>query len=283
MKKQFLVSKLSFFLILCISLFGCINSEKSKIIADHIAIDAGFKKKLVKGADFLFTTYQKPITKGEPFIFYIEGDGNVGSKYILSKDPTPKHPMLLKLAFMDKRPNVVYIARPCQYTNFTLNPKCNYSYWSNKRWSEDSVIAMNDAIKEISQGKNIELIGFSGGGAMAILIAARTPQVKKIITLAGNLDVKAFNDHHRLPLSASIGSLNPMDFVQKVKNIPQVHFIGENDTRMPAFITDKFVTAVNAASPQHCARYEILPHVTHTKKWEKFWDYIMRAPVVCEK
>ena len=33
-----------------------------------------------------------------------------------SDNPTPVNPMLLKLATMDKRPNIVYIARPCQYT-----------------------------------------------------------------------------------------------------------------------------------------------------------------------
>ena len=35
----------------------------------------GFKKVLVKGGDFLITTYQRIDDKNAPFTFYIEGDG----------------------------------------------------------------------------------------------------------------------------------------------------------------------------------------------------------------
>ena len=99
-----------------------------------------FKKVLVQGGDFLITTYQKIDNSSQPFVFYIESDGVTygvnGDKPSLN--PTPIRQTFLELAAMDKRPNVVYVARPCQYTPMELNPKCDSSYWTNKRLSDDS-------------------------------------------------------------------------------------------------------------------------------------------------
>ena len=58
--------------------------------------------------------------------------------------------MLMNMAAMDKRPNVVYIARPCQYTPMELNPKCNKMYWTDKRLSDDSVAAINEVINKVN-------------------------------------------------------------------------------------------------------------------------------------
>ena len=48
---------------------------------------------------------------------YIEGDGRAWlNKNRPSLDPTPKNSLALKLAEIDPAPNVIYLARPCQYS-----------------------------------------------------------------------------------------------------------------------------------------------------------------------
>ncbi len=236
----------------------------------------GFDRVLVKGGDFWITTYQKITNKNEPFVFYIEGDGLAfNGKYKISNNPTPRRQMFIKLASMDSRPNVVYIARPCQYTPMELNPKCKPEYWTNKRLSDDSVDSINDVINKINNKLKFSLVGYSGGGGIAVLVAARNPKVKDIITVAGNLDHRAFTEYHNV--TPMIGSLNPIDFAQLVNHIPQWHLSGGKDDVIPPFIADKFVEAADS----NCVKQTIFPEASHKKGWEKLWDYIYIKPVGC--
>jgi hypothetical protein len=188
----------------------------------------GFKKKLVKGGDFWITTYQKITAPNKPYVFYLEGDGVAfAGKYKVSLDPTPRTQMLLKLVAIDERPNVIYVARPCQYTPMNLNPKCNNQYWTNKRMSDDSVHALNEVINNINNNQKFSLIGFSGGGGIAVLVAARNNMVRDILTIAANLDHVAFTTLHKV--SPMTESLNPIDYTAKIRTIPQLHLSGGND------------------------------------------------------
>ncbi len=236
----------------------------------------GFEKILVKGGDFWITTYQKIENKSEPYVFYIEGEGAafVG-KYKVSTNPTPKKQMLINLAAMDKRPNVVYVARPCQYTPMELNPKCDKSYWTDKRLSDDSVAAINDVINKINTNhQKFSLVGYASGGGIAVLVAARNSMVKDIITIAGNLDHRAFTNYHNVP--PMIGSLNPINYAKSVKHIPQRHISGGKDEIIPPFIADKYVEE----SVSSCVKQEIFPSIAKTG-WDKVWEYVYIRPVRC--
>lgn len=236
----------------------------------------GFQKVLVKGGDFWLTTYQKITNEHKPFVFYIEGDGAAfNGKYRVSRNPTPRRQMLIKLAAMDDRPNVVYIGRPCQYTPMELNPKCTMQYWTDKRLSDDSVQSMNDVINSINNSHKFSLIGFSGGGGIAVLIAARNYMTKDIITIGGNLDIVAFTTYHNV--TPMIGSLNPIDYAQQVKHIPQLHISGGKDTIIPPFIADKFVQKASSS----CVKQQIFEDISHNHGWEKVWEYIYNQPVRC--
>lgn len=239
---------------------------------DKIAEKNGFKKEFISGGKFIITTYSKVTNTYSPdYVIYIEGDGNVtrfgGTP---SANPTPKNHMTLNLAFKDKRENVIYIARPCQYTPMRMNPACTTEYWTNKRWSEDSVDNINNVINLVAaKAKNIHLVGFSGGGGIAILVAAKNKKVKDIITIAGNLDVEEFVKYHKnIPC---IGSLNPIDYAEKVKNIPQMHFVGSKDSRVPFFIADSFVRKSNSS----CVKYRIIEGKTHSKGWIDDWSELL--------
>jgi pimeloyl-ACP methyl ester carboxylesterase len=219
---------------------------------------------------------KSPIVMSRSF-FYIEGDGlSFKGKHRISDNPTPRRQMLIKLAAMDQRPNVVYVARPCQYTPMELNPKCNASYWTDKRMSDDSVEALNEVINKInSNNEKFSLVGYSGGGGIAVLIAARNPKVKDIITIAANLDHEAFNKYHNVtPMN---GSLNPINYAKKINNIPQLHLSGGKDNIVLPFIAEKYVQE----SASNCAKQKIFQDATHKDGWDKIWSEVYTKPVKC--
>lgn len=255
------------------------NMHSRSRVSDVKAWQSNFSKELVRGNDFWFTTYQRIKSESDPITIYIEGDGNVRqSRTRISNNPTPNKPMLLKLAAQDLRPNVVYLARPCQYTPLELNKQCsNAAYWTDQRMSEESVNAMNDAIKKIAGNKKINLIGFSGGGGIAVLIAAKNQNIKSILTIAGNLDHIEFNKFHKI--RPMIGSLNPIDYAQSINNIPQLHISGAKDNIVPSLIANKFV---NASLNQKCIQQEVIESASHSKGWDNSWKYILSIPIMCK-
>lgn len=271
---------LLFIVLSCYLLSGCTvkNAAIRTIKADLIGDYHHFTKRLVKGGDFWITTYQRITNKNLPYVFYIEGDGlSFIGRYHVSDNPTPTYPMVLQLAALDTRPNVVYIARPCQYTPMHLNPKCNQSYWTDERMSGETVNAINEVIEQLNNNQKFSLIGFSGGGGIAVLIAARNNNVKDIITLAANLDHISFNKfHHAKPM---LNSLNPIDYATKLGHIPQLHVSGGYDKIVPPFIADKYVRASNST----CVHQSIFNVAYHHKGWETLWKYILTMPLTCYK
>jgi pimeloyl-ACP methyl ester carboxylesterase len=170
-----------------------------------------------------------------PVDVYIEGGGLAWrSKSEPSMDPTPRHALGLALATADWGANVVYIARPCQFTPMTMNPRCGVAYWTGKRFAPEVVAALGQAIDQVAAGRTIHLIGYSGGGALAVLVAARHFDVASIRTVAGNLDHDEVNRFHGV--SPMPDSLNAIDVAGAVTAVPQIHFSGGDDTVVPAAI-----------------------------------------------
>jgi hypothetical protein len=244
------------------------------IVADRIAEDANFGKACLETKDFTLTAYYRFTKLGEPFNIYIEGDGNAWQNRVhLSDDPTPKNLLVLKLAIIDPSPNVAYLARPGQYplSCSTLNP--DSSYWSDKRFSEEVITSVNEAINQLAYLANsgkINLIGYSGGGAIAVLTAARRKDVVSLRTIAGNLDSDAISKYHNV--SVLSGSLNPIDVAQEIKNLPQRHFIGSNDKVVPVFVTKSFVGRMG---DKDYKRITIVKGATHTKGWLENWKELL--------
>lgn len=264
---------------LLVAMNGCasrahIRSESLRADADRMAAQASFSKNLVKTNTFLLTTYQKIAQAGAPITIYIEGDGrSFITPRRVSPDPTPRNPLALKLAALDRSLNIAYLARPCQYTPHHLDRHCNALVWTDWRFSESTIRALNEAIevlKSRAHSKGIHLVGFSGGGGVAVLVAARRHDVLTLRTIAGDLNhVRLTAYHQTTPLS---GSLNPMFYVSKVLNIPQLHFSGENDTVVPPFIAADFVRNIRKAG-SHCANDRVIKDATHHRGWEAFWKF----------
>jgi hypothetical protein len=263
--------------LLCLSLAGCAGHSPEST-AKKISALGRLQAAEIKGKEFVLRVYYRFDRPGAPLRVYLEGDGKAWlTRTRASRNPSPKNPVALQLAARDMGRNVMYIARPCQYVAFSKNPKCEYPYWTHKRFAPeiiDSVSAVIDIGKKRSRAKQLELIGFSGGGAVAILTAARRSDVASIRTVAGNLDHRAWTRHHRIdPLN---GSLNAADVAEKVADIPQTHYIGSRDEIIGSYVAESFHSKIHK---KPCIKIQIISGATHTKGWEQVWTDLLHTPL----
>lgn len=257
---------------------GCATLDRTAH-ADALAARAGLKRELIDTDGFVLTAYVRISRPGEPLDLYIEGDGLAWiSRSEPSLDPTPREATGLAIAAADPASNVVYLARPCQFTPMAMNPRCGVPYWTGKRFAPEVVASMNAAVSRFAarvSTQRINLVGYSGGGALAVLIAARRTDVASIRTMAGNLDDEFVNRLH--DVSSMPQSENAIDFASRVASIPQVHFSGADDTVVPPVVAQRFV----AAAGDRCAQARIVPDVTHDGGWSQQLPALLRVTPVC--
>ncbi len=258
-------------LIFVICLTGCATTSTPKVAQQN-----GFTQKYVKTNKFNLNTYQKILKPGQDVHIYIEGDGYAWvTRSMISKDPSPRSSTVMRLATLDPHPNVVYLARPCQFSPQDLSTVCDSKYWSIARYSSTVVQAINTAITQIktsSKAKKVHLIGFSGGGALAVLAAAHRKEkdIGSIRTIAANLDLRAMDKIHRTtPLSQS---LDPIAVASAIRHIPQIHFSGAKDRIVPTVVIQNFIQAAKL-DPK---KLIIIPDADHHKKWDKYWPELLK-------
>jgi pimeloyl-ACP methyl ester carboxylesterase len=259
-------------------LAGCATLDRDAH-ADTLAQPAGLKREQIAAGDFVLTAFVRVTRPDQPLDVYIEGDGLAWiSRNEPSLDPTPREATGLALAAVDPAPNVVYLARPCQFTPMAMNPRCGIPYWTGKRFAPEVVASMNEAISQFaarSPGQRIELVGYSGGGALAVLIAAQRSDVASIRTVAGNLDDEFINRLHSV--SPMPQSENPIDVATRVAAIPQVHFSGAGDSVVPPVVAQRFVRAAGG----RCAQARTVENIAHDGDWSRFWPDLLRVTPVC--
>jgi hypothetical protein len=292
-----------FFFVLALShIYGCKSTEKNTFSPSSLSSEItlaqhhGFKLAYLQTDKFELTSLTnnkfnpQASDKVKKLVIYIEGDGRSWiNKRTLSKNPTPPYALGLRLAIQDPRNNsadtaVAYLARPCQFTRQTPTPNtCEAKYWSSHRFSPEVIENMNQAIDRIKANANInkiELIGYSGGAAIALLLAAHRDDVEMIRTIAGDVNHDMMSVyHHTTPLP---DSLNPANFIDKLKNIKQIHYIGKQDKIVPNYITEHFVQTCADASADASAENKnnrqqiVCCNATHQKGWEKKWGELLR-------
>ena len=247
--------------------------------ADALAEPAHLRRQLVDTGPFVLTTFSRISHPGEPLRVYIEGDGVAWlSRTEPSLDPTPRKAMGLALAAKDPAPNLVYLARPCQFTPMAANPRCAIPYWTGKRFSPEVIDSMNAAVSRfaaLTPGQPVELVGYSGGGAVAVLIAARRTDVVSIRTVAGDLDDEFVNRLH--DVSPMPESENAIDFARRVASIAQMHFRGAQDDVVPPSVAQRFVNATGT----RCAQTAIVPGLTHDSDWSQHWPALLKVVPTC--
>ncbi|MBP5485727.1 MAG: hypothetical protein J6Y07_03415 [Alphaproteobacteria bacterium] len=189
----------------------------------------------VSAGGFDIATYQKITDTHAPVHIYIEGDGHAFDAYgTPTDDPTPRGTMLRDLAMRDTAANVIYMARPCQ---FIMSGNCTKKYWTDGRFAPVVVDAMGAAVTQVADGRQIVLVGYSGGAMVSGLVIKRNPglPVKKWITIAGVLNHAGWTEYFGdAPLRTSLDLRN-------LPNVHALHYVGADDEVVPNALSQKWI------------------------------------------
>jgi Serine hydrolase (FSH1) len=269
------------------SLTACAPASFQELLAaaDQLASSSNLKPLNVNAGKFVLRAYARITDSSQPASLYIEGDGKAWiTRNRLSPNPTPQDPIALKLAAADSvSGNIIYLARPCHYQSKShyefQDWVCTPEYWTSHRYGEAVIKSINAAIDQLKtqyQLSTFNLIGYSGGGALAVLVAARRKDVSTIRTVAGNLHIDQFVELHMA--SALRGSINPVSVANQIKKIPQLHFVGVNDKIVPGVIAQSYREQV--VDP-HCIRIVYVDDASHSSGWVSKWSDLLRTPLPC--
>ena len=157
-------------------------------------------------------------------------------------DPTPVRPLVMRMAISDPAAAVAYLGRPCQYLAEAELIHCDPELWMRARFGDDAIAMTTQAIDRLKQfygASEINLVGYSGGGAMAALVAARRGDVRCLVTIAAPLDTGAWTE--ALGVSPLSLSRNPADDAGAARQIVQTHFRGGRDTVVVPAVSKRFL------------------------------------------
>lgn len=206
---------------------------------------------------------------------YLEGDGHAWATASQpSTNPTPHSSLMLRFATQDSTP-AAYLARPCQYVT---SPACNVKVWTDARFAEPEIDAMNAALSVLKSRfgvEDFELVGHSGGGAVALVLAGLRTDVAQVQTLAGNLDPIAWTQLQQLtPLSEP---LTPLRYATRLRAVAQRHIVGTRDTVVPAALARQY----SAQLKGQCVDI-VAVDATHAEGYDTAWKQLANQPIPCQ-
>ena len=260
-------------LVVSVAALGACTSNGQRI--DRTASDAQLSRRVVTGTGYRHVIYLKDIdaaalgNSGGRMLVFLEGDGRPwiddGRQRLPAVDPTTRNPIALQLLARTNAPGI-YISRPC-YQGLA-DRKCSSDTWTGGRYSREVVESLAAAVHTVAEetgAREIVLVGYSGGGALAVLVAERTEKVAAVVTLGANLDIEAWTQEHRyLPLSTS---LNP---AASDREHPwrELHLSGALDTVVPTATTAGYFEKYPAAKHWIMAQYD------HVCCWVNDWPEV---------
>jgi hypothetical protein len=259
-------------LLLALFLAGC-SSNATRIEA--LARTLGMSRSVLEAGGFSSLLYMRGAAgpQDAPLAVFIEGDGvpwRGGMEPSL--DPTTGDPIALKLLGQTPLP-AAYVSRPC-YQEMT-GPHCTPERWTMQRYSDEIVSSMTQAVSTAAARANarqVVLIGYSGGGVLAVLIAERLDNVAGVITVGANLDTDAWTQHHGyLPL---MGSLNPASSTA-AHRWPETHLYGARDKVVPPATAAAYFKRFPQAQQRVMDDYDHL--CCWVEQWPTLWQEIHSA------
>lgn len=201
---------------------------------------AGFQRQRIDVRDFVLYAWLRspPDLKGILTVV-IEGDGaDWFAPGWPPADPTPERSQAAALAAALPG-KVAYLARPCQFA--AAEAACKRDYWTTRRFDPSLVSALTvglDTLKQQAGAQRLRLIGHSGGGVMAVLLAQGRTDLVGVATFMAPLDIDAWV--RQLDLTPLVGS-DPMKLPPPT--VPAVHVAGGRDTIVPKEIVRRYVDA----------------------------------------
>jgi dienelactone hydrolase len=241
-----------------------------------VGTDAGWQPIKLDTGDFVLTAFVPPVKlkQASTLTIYIEGDGLAWlSRSTPSLDPTPLNPVGLKLALRDPSNAVVYLARPCQFVANDDKRSCQRKYWTHQRFAPEVIAASVNAVEQLKRragADRLVLVGYSGGAAVASLVAAQRRDVVQLITVAGTLDHPTWTQE--LHLSPLEGSLNPSDAWEQLQSLPQTHFVGAQDSIISISVARAYAAHFPLAAP---LTIKTLPAFDHHCCWVEHWPQLL--------
>ena len=236
-----------------------------------LAADAGWRWEILSAGAFDLAAAVAPQPGDGTLAVYIEGDGLA---YIHrdrpALDPTPTDPVALRMALADRSAAAVaWLGRPCQYTMPANGQGCRTAFWTIDRYAPEvveSAGAAIDRLKRETGANRVVLIGYSGGGVVAMLLAARRSDVERVVTVVANLDLAYWTRRDGLaPLS---GSLDPAAEAERLGHVVQVHFTGADDHTVGTDVARAYLAHLPPGAP---ARLIEVPGFTHVCCWARDW------------
>jgi pimeloyl-ACP methyl ester carboxylesterase len=221
---------------------------------------------VISGTEFQHVIFRPARPPTSALHVYLDGDGVPWRRGRPAKDPTPRDTLVLDLLLLDPSSSV-YLGRPC-YHGFANSPGCDAARWTGERYSDAVVSSMEAAAREIlrrGRFKRVVWIGHSGGGTLAVLLAARFSETVAVVTVAGNLDIDAWADLHGYPRLD--GSLNPAKRPPLPAGILQRHYVGDADEVVPKEIVLRGASDLTAVT--------MIPSYSHRCCWTRIWPTIL--------
>lgn len=255
-------------------LVGCQSPREAlQLLAD----EHGRQLEILPGQPFpLAILPPHGIEKASRLRVYLEGDGHAWATATQpSLDPSPHNLLVARLAVDDPTPNA-YLARPCQ---FVTAPACEPSLWTNRRFSQEIVTSLSQALDQLKQrygNREFELVGYSGGAALALLLAVQRDDVTLVQTIAGNLSLRLWAQMKGL--SPLYGSLDPLDYRDHLASIPQRHLVGDADDIVPASLATTYLMRLH---PYACSQVVISLATHHEQGWDTAWKTWRDLPLDC--
>jgi dienelactone hydrolase len=235
--------------------------------SDREAQAAGLSRTIVQGTSFRHLIYARAAAgKTSRLTVFIEGDGIpwLGGR-IPASDPTTHNPLALRL-LIESHDAAIYVTRPCY--NQIVDRACDAQQWTFARYSDEAVASMTKAIDDYARAARVtelRIVGYSGGGVLAVLVAERLTYVSSVVTLAANLDVGAWTAHHGyLPLSQSLDPARSA----RTHGWKEIHLQGGRDTAVPSATTRAYFERYPAAKTLSFAEYD------HVCCWLRDWSAI---------
>ena len=248
---------------------------------DELALEAHLQRTvLTSRSGFKHVVYSSNLAaKNGHLHVYLEGDGSPWLRpNLISMDPTPRRALALQLMALDPMPSI-YLGRPC-YHGYQQQALCSPLLWTHARYSETVVQSMADVLnqlREIYSAQQIEFIGYSGGGVLAMLLAEAVPDTRQVVTIAANLDIDAWADHHHYTRLQD--SLNPSQRLDNTKQLQQYHLFGLEDKTVPAYITQQLASG----NKNKAATFMAFREYDHRCCWVKAWPELLRQLDLLEK
>lgn len=233
------------------------------------AAEAGLLRAELPGHPFLHLGFIRPGSTGSALHVYLENDGQpwrFGSR--VAADPTPRRPLMLQAMLADPAGSL-YLGRPC-YFLADRDPACGPLMWTHRRYAPEVVDSLEAALRAYLRDRprsGLVFFGHSGGGTLALLLAARFAETRAVVTVAANLDVGGWAALH--DYSPLTGSLDPIDRPPLPARVFQWHLTGQEDREIPP----ELALAYAARHPE--ARVDVLAGQDHVCCWLSLWPRVL--------